>query len=146
MAEYTATSTGYLLKTLEEKERFEREEAGLDVQYYFWHLRRLDTIYEGLVLPSDKTIILDLDLDFFQGKPYVLEELPDFIKFLKFVKPSIVTIAFSPTASNFREHYSALEDRDCEKVINQVVMALELKDLEVMEVAEKRRTGRCSPK
>jgi hypothetical protein len=65
---------------------------------------------------------------------------------LKFVRPSIVTIAFSPAASNFCESYSALTDKDCEEVVNQVVVALELKDLEVMEIPEKRREGRCSPK
>ena len=108
----------------------------------------LGKLLRTLTARPNRSVILDVDLDFFNKKSlhYLDSQIAKILEIIRRAKPGVVTIAFSPAASNFRESYLTLEPEDCAKVISHILITLGLDRVEETYYPEPRRSYRESGK
>jgi hypothetical protein len=114
----------------------------------------LDATLAAAAVPPGPSAIFDLDLDFFSDIPNApydrpanrTTDLEKMLTLLDRLKPGVITIAFSPMATNFLQRYMTL---DLEKILDVVTRVIERAGVDWRQesiVDEPRRRTRYSPK
>ena len=114
----------------------------------------LDACLNTLPVNPARTVVFDLDLDFFSDlkeMPYRRtegrdRELAKLLLIMQRFNPGVVTVAFSLRSTSMIKTYLTLEPEECVAIIAEIIQGMNLRTGQESYYAEPRRSMRFSPR